>query len=329
VGAAGLALCTGAYFTTVGRRLLLRVIDPSVARLMIGCAIGVLIGMPTVLRQYEFLLLSMDMYSSGYRDVTHMSMPFAEHLRWYLNFYFGVIAPDALVRGLLAAGVALALIRRDRRVLPIVAGAFAFFVSKPMSLIPAPHHVILWLPFFAIIAGYPVAAAAEWWPTRWRGRTAVAPLGVGLLLVALVFFTTLGPRSVSEVSKRDIERLDNVEHASDWLKHNTDIHAIIAVSYFCFNADVFYTWIRSLEVPVPSFVLDGRNYIIWWGYGSALRGKTGYACATREDIRSIKTRIDEVSPGEGTDPFSDVRFRPLHTFGTGSNEVTLFSFDYR
>lgn len=132
------------------------------------------------------------------------------------------------------------------------------------------------------------------------------------------------PRNTSLVN----ERLDNILSAGDWIKRNTEAGATVAVSYFCFNPDIFFTWMRALEVPVPASHLDGRDYLIWWGSRSSFR-KAGYALATRDDVDSLKRRTDENAPGEGTDPFTDSGFRPLQTFGTGNSMVTLFRLDYK
>ena len=103
----------------------------------------------------------------------------------------------------------------------------------------------------------------------------------------------------------------------------------MAISYFCLNPDAFYTWLRSLEVPVPLSVFDGREYLIWRGDRSTLRGRTGYACATPSDVVSIKANLDVQSFGEGTDPYSDPRFERVATFGSGPDEVDLFHFGQR
>jgi hypothetical protein len=84
-----------------------------------------------------------------------------------------------------------------------------------------------------------------------------------------------------------------------------------------------------VRVPVPAGAVDGRDYVIWWGHASALRGRDGYACVTPSDLDSIKDRLDIKEPGEGTNPYSDARFHRLASFGSGANEVDLFHFDYK
>jgi len=57
--------------------------------------------------------------------------------------------------------------------------------------------------------------------------------------------------------------LQNIGRATAWIKQNTQPQGSVAISYFCLNPDAFYTWLRSLEVPVPLSVFDGAN--TWCG----------------------------------------------------------------
>jgi hypothetical protein len=122
--------------------------------------------------------------------------------------------------------------------------------------------------------------------------------------------------------------MKNIDRLTGWLKRNTEAGSTIAIGYFCFNPDVFYTWLEYLDVPVPSGVRDGRSYIIWWGHARALEGKRGYACATPRDVVNMKTVLDLAEPGQGVDPFTDRRFTAVQRFGQGTNEVVLFRFDF-
>jgi len=117
--------------------------------------------------------------------------------------------------------------------------------------------------------------------------------------------------------------------ATQWIKSNVEPKTTVAIAYRCFNPDVFYAWLKSLEVTVPPEALDGREYLIGWAQGSALQGKSGFACVTREDLPMIKTRADPTSPGQGTDPYTDRRFTPVLSFGSGVRQVDLLRFDYR
>ena len=56
-----------------------------------------------------------------------------------------------------------------------------------------------------------------------------------------------------------------------------------------------------MSVSVPASVFDGRNYMVWWGTNSALKGLKGYVCMTPSDLVA-KHQIDITSPGEGVDP---------------------------
>src|SRR5207344_917283 len=112
----------------------------------------------------------------------------------------------------------------------------------------------------------------------------------GVLVLAVTQFApgpvvTPAKAMISEVRTR------NIEHATEWIKTHVEPKGTVAISYYCFNPDVFYAWATFLHVPVPPQAFDGRNYRIWWGHGSVLKGIAGYACATRQDVPHIKTRI--------------------------------------
>ena len=140
---------------------------------------------------------------------------------------------------------------------------------------------------------------------------------------------TLGPTVVSASAVAANERLQNVSQATAWIRRNAEPHASVAIAYHCFNPDVFYAWMRSSGVPVPDAVLDGRDYIIWWGHKSVLKGKSGYACASAEDVAWLKNGVDALTPGEGTDPFADGRFTAVRSFGMATGQVTVFRFGYQ
>ena len=118
----------------------------------------------------------------------------------------------------------------------------------------------------------------------------------------------------------------NIERATAWIKQHTPTDSIVAVAYFCFNADTFYSWLEALAVPVPASVDDGRSYRIWWGHQSALRGQTGYACATPSDVDAMKTKLELAMPGEGTDPYTDKAFVRVASFGKDGSQVDVFRF---
>ena len=122
--------------------------------------------------------------------------------------------------------------------------------------------------------------------------------------------------------------MTSIVSATQWIKKNTEPDAPIAITYFCFNSDIFFLWLRTVAVPVPPSVLDGRHYITWWGERSALKGLQGYACVSPHDLDSIKFRLDLASPGEGTDPYTEKQFRILKSFGQAENRIDVFRFSF-
>jgi len=328
---AGLAIVVAALARVSPRaRVLVRSLGSSPSVLLLGGAVlGMGIGMPTIFTQWDHFVQSYVMYTTTYRDFDRASLSFFEKIWWVFRFYIPVIAPERTALLLLGIGAVAIVLGRDKRLVAVLVGALSFFVARPLTLRAAPHHVILWLPLFAIVMAYPIAWV---WHCRSSTRPAVQRLSWIVALVGMAFLGMLVNELLPTFTavRRSVmsseERLRNVAEASDWIGTHTRNDAVIAVAYYCFNAGVFYAWLRVLEVPVPAYVLDGREYVIWWGDRSTLAGKAGYAMATPLDVASLKNRTDEVAPGEGTDPFTERRFTPLARFGADGATVTVFRF---
>lgn len=326
ISALGAALLL--YRARATRALVVRVLSPDVIKLLLGCCAGGVLGNPTVLWQYKYFLQSVEMYSR-YRDWDRMQWPFLKNAAWYLQRHVQAIAPDTITLVFFCAGAIWILIARDRKVIPFLIGAVLFFFSKPLTLVASPHHVILWLPFVFIVCAYPLAKLVDRIPRHTIFGEASAIAILAAVVLGCVMSLTSGPQLARAAVFATEGRLQNIGRATAWIKQNAQPQSPVAISYFCFNPDTFYTWLGTLEVPVPPSVFDGREYLIWWGHRSALRGKTGYACATPSDVISIKTKLDLQFPGEGTDPYADPGFERVATFGSGPDEVDLFHFDLR
>ncbi len=308
--------------------LVVRILSPDHVKLLVGFGAGLVLGNPTVFWQRAHFFQSLQMYS-GYLDRDRLHWPFVQNLKWYVGHYLDIIAPDRLTWVLLCLGCITILAARDRKLLPYLLGAGLFFFSKPLTVVAAPHHVILWLPFFFVVCAYPVGKLCELLSDRLPYGNAWATAALACVLFFSFTHLTAGPSTASANALVSEARLHNIERATGWIKTHAEPKATVAISYFCFNPDTFYAWLAQLRVPLPPEAFDGREYLIWWGHASVLRGKTGYACATRSDVISMKTNLDFASPGEGTDPYTDLRFTPAVSFGSGADEVDLFRFDYR
>jgi hypothetical protein len=305
-----------------------RYTHPRILALIAGCCVGCLVGTPTILWQYKFFLQSISSYSSSYFDLNRTSWPLLKNVAWFVKFYGSLIAPDKLSLLLMIVGAAIILIRRDKLVIPFLVGGLLFFVSKPINLIAAAHHFILWLPFYGIVAGYGPAVAYDAIRRRLPHGQAIAGIALVVLLAVLALIMHAGPISARANMRGTEQRMQRIATATDWIHKNTAPDAVVAVSYYCFNPDIFYTWLRSLEVPEPDFVFDGRRYLIWWGQRSALQGMKGYAVAMPQDLEAIKHRNDQISPGQGTDPYKDTGFERIQSFGLNPSEVDVFRFDF-
>jgi hypothetical protein len=319
----------------LGLRLIVR-IKPIVDRylnarilvLVTGCSLGCLVGTPTILWQYRYFLGSINGYSSGYFDRDRATWPLLKNIAWFLKFYMQLIAPDDFTLALLAAGAILILIRRDRLAIPFLAVSALFFVSKPINLIAAPHHIIMWLPFYGIVAGYGIAKAYDAFPRGVQYANALRGVGLVLFLAALGLTMSPGPMHVQANTRATEERMRGIGMATDWMHQNTEPNAVVAVSYFAFNSDIFYTWLQSLGVPEPKYIWDGRRYLIWWGDRPPLKGLKGYAITMPQELQSyLKQWSSQTSPGQGTGSLHDGEFQRIKAFGKEPNEVDVYRFD--
>ena len=302
-----------------------RILHPRVFVLLGGAVAGVLAGTPTILWNPRYFFESIQMYTTSYVDIERMAWPLARHVAWLFGFYMRGIATDWLSLSLIALGAVLIVIRRDRRLMPFLIGALLFFVSRPLNTAPFQHQMVPWIPLFAVVAGYGPALVYHWLP-RVRYSAVLRPASFAGLLIVMACVMEWGPRTTALKADRDQQRLSNIALATDWIHAHAEPEAAVAISYYCFNSDVFFAWLRFLEVPLPPSP-DRRRYLIWWGEHSALTGLKGYACATRRDVDNNR-RLDLRTPGEGADPFTQAGFQHAATFGANSSEVDVFRFDF-
>jgi len=317
------------------RAMLLRVAGPEAVKIAMGCLGGFLLANFTVIPQYRYFLGSMEMYSRGYIDWQRTTWPLWTNIRWYLGFYLKVFAPDTIAMALLLVSMIWIAVSRSRRLLPYLLVFLAFFVSKPLNLIAAAHHTLLWLPCFAVLCAFPAAKLYS----MAAGRAAIRPawrlVAVGAsaaLFAAVALQLTNGPRHAAEYARHTQVRLGNISEASDWIGYRTPRDATVAMSYACFNPGVFYAWMQSMEVPVPRSELDGRTYLVWWGKRAELEGVAGYACAVGGRLPGVAedNALSIADLSQVADVYHDPAFQRVASFGSGGgDEVDLFRFDFR
>jgi 4-amino-4-deoxy-L-arabinose transferase-like glycosyltransferase len=316
------------------RPVLLRALSPEAIKIGIGCLSGLLLANFTAIPQYRFFLSSMDLYSGSYIDWQRTAWPLWTNIRWYIGFYLKVFAPDTVLMVLLLASVIWIVISRNRRLLPYLLAFVVFFVSKPLNLRALPHHTLPWLPYFAILCAFPMAqiysilASRSAIHPKWR---MVAPAAAVVMFAAIAVQLTNGPRYAADSAVHSQERLQRISQATDWIKLYTPVKTSVALSYFCFNPDVFYMWLQGMDVPIPASEFDGRRYLIWWGRRDALKGIAGYACGTGGG-KANSANVDKLAiadPDQVVDLYHDPAFRHVASFGNDLNEVDLFSFDFR
>ena len=321
------------YRSPAIRPILIRAAGPETIKVGIGTVCGFLLSNPMLIPRFRHFLQTIEMYSLDYQDWTRSTWPLWKNIRWYVAFYARNFAPDRVLGLLLVGGAILAVASGGRRLRPYLLTLVGFFVSKPLNMIAAPHHTLLWLPFFALLCGYPVARlydfvrARDAGSVKWRlaagGAAAAAYLAIALSL-------SNGPAMAASQVQGDRARLANIEKASDWIHDNTRLDSTVAISNPCFNPDIFYTWMKSLDVPVPAQVFDGRQYVIWFGIRGTISGLAGYACTAGPD--GMPANWDNralTDPKHVSDPNREPGFQRVAAFGNGVNEVDIFRFDFR
>jgi hypothetical protein len=205
-----------------------------------------------------------------------------------------------------------------------------FFLSKPVNLIAAPHHIIPWLPFYFIVASYPLAVIYVAYKDRvagWKINSAFA-----LILILISTQLTNGPREAGLNARGANVRLANVAQAATWMNTHLANGETIATEYYCFNSDMFYTWLQGLEVSVPAKLFTPDQHMIWWGRRNGLAGRSGFACLTRPDVAAVRAGMTpaEIAGGQQVaDPYADPAFQQVASFGQQPDEVDVFRFDFR
>ena len=316
------------------RPALLRAASPEAIKIGMGCGGGFLLANFTVIPQYRFFLGSLEGFSGSYIDWQRTTWPLWTNIRWYVGFYLKVFAPDTVLMILLLTSVIWIVISRNRRLLPYLLAFIAFFVSKPLNLRAAPHHALPWLPYFAILCAFPVAEIYSILVRRaalhpkWRLAASGA---AALLFAAIALELTNGPHHAADSAGFSQERLRHISQATDWIKLHTPSDTTVAVSYFCFNPDIFYVWLQGMGVPWPVSEYDGRKYIIWWGKRDQLEGLAGYACGISGGPSGLADldKLAVADPNQVVDLYRDPAFQRVATFANEYNSVDLFHFDFR
>jgi len=320
------------YYIKRTRPALLRVASPEAIKIGMGCFAGFLLANFTIVRQYRFFLDSMERYSASYIDWQRTTWPLWTNIRWYVSFYLKIFAPDRAVASLLLASVIWIVLSRNRRLLPYLFAFLVFFVSKPLNLRAAPHHTLAWLPCVAILCAFPMAEIYSILVSRaaihpnWRLAASGA---AAVLFAAIALQLTNGPRQAAGEAQYSQSRLRHISEASDWIKLHTPSNSTVAVSYYCFNPDIFYVLLQGMDVPVPVSELDGRNYIVWWGERDRLEGLAGYACGAGGASADPAKDLAIADPKAVVDVYRDAAFQRVASFGNDLNAIDLFRFDFR
>ena len=161
--ALSIVVLAAGYWVPKTRPLVWKIVTPGLVQLLAGAAFGVLLGVPTAFLRIDAFLESVDFYeASQYLDPVAAHLPFIQKWTSLFHTYLPVIFPDKTVAMLFVAAACLTLtVPRLRRLAPYLIVALAFFISRPLGLVRAPHHVALWIPFYAAVSAIPFAVVAN------------------------------------------------------------------------------------------------------------------------------------------------------------------------
>ncbi len=325
-----IALLGAAYLFPATRPLVWKTVTPASIILLAGVGLGLVLGVPTAIIRYDAFLQSVDFYQSPqYYDPVAAHLPLFEKIASLFRFYVPRVLPDWAAAILFLAGASLILIfPRWRRLTPYLIVALAFFVSRPLGLLHAPHHVALWAPFYAIVCSVAFAAFTGLFETK---NITLRYLTAAIAIATLFWLRMEMPDSSGNLKATmagHIERTRNVALFDAWLSSQGDNASTVMVTFYCFDQGIFYNWYRTLGLFVPRAYDAGPREELWWGNQSALKARSGLACLSNMDLPVLK-EWELRQRGEGLDPLHDSRFHLIQSFGHGLNQVDVMQFDFR
>lgn len=325
--AAVLILGSSLYGFARTRRFVLAVAPPAFVKVLLGFGVGLIAAVPTLPGQRLYFLQSAQGYSSGYTDFFRASWSVWRSLIWLVDHYVKIVAPATVAVAFLVLGAILIAVLRDRGAIPYLVIALLFFVSKPINLASAPHHIIPWMPYYAIVAAYPLARCAS----LLRARLSSSVVGALFAVVLGIgwFLLPNGAKGAATTVRLSQIRLNNVASATAWAESHVSKDEWFATAYFCLNSDAAYQWISSMDVKVPPSYFGTYRPMIWWGRRSDLAGRYGYACVTGPDVTAARSGLPQSEWYKAPDPYHDPAFQKAATFGTGDLAVDVFRFDFR
>jgi hypothetical protein len=161
---------------------------------------------------------------------------------------------------------------------------------------------------------------------KWRLAASGA---AAVLFAAVALQLTNGPRNAADWAGLSQVRLQHISEATDWIKLHTPSNSTIAVSYYCFNSEIFYVTLQGAGVPWPVSEFDGRNYIVWSDRRDQLEGLAGYACGAAVGMGDLTNNLAIADPKGVVDVYHDPAFQRVASFGNDLNAIDLFRFDFR
>ena len=215
---------------------------------------------------------------------------------------------------------------RYRGLLPYLLVAVGFFISKPLDLRRAVHHIALWIPFYAIVCSVPFAALGSVATKQNRARYLAPAAGVVALILLRVAVKD-NPADLRLNMADNLERIHNIERSRNWIQSHPPKGATVMVAFYCFGPEIFYQWFAEVGLKIPAQEYKG-DFELWWGNRTPLKGRHGYACLTPVDIPAMDA-WELRKAGDGINPLRDQHFHMLQAFGQGPGQIDVLDFDFR
>jgi hypothetical protein len=325
----------------IARRGMNRLVNSQVPAVVMGCLLGAILGLPTILWQRNYFLGAIEMFIDRNKSGVFQTGNILDTVQLYL---FGYVRDQRFYHS--EQGVCLSIVH----VFLLGAGLatlvwFGFRSRKKWLLYALPicgligllaqhgkiqtaRHIASWLPYFAIMMALPVGAFFEGFALRWRHFLVLIPAISGLAY--------LGYRTSELVVRPNIdlflEKNFLMPRMDEWLDRKAD-KSLTSFHVCCETADaeVILSWMRMNGVSLPEKIRDAHfKRTIWFGEKQVLEaaGK-GYIVISKNTYKGFYLDYySHVDASKAVDPAVDPHFKLATEIKGPSNTWLIYEFDF-
>lgn len=309
----------------ITRLLLQKLIYSSFVTVCSGFVVGIFLGVPTILWSGNYLLASVENFSSRNK----LGQDFINNLFDVINFFLfglgewwkiGFIPPTDLLGSteigviytylhafLLIAGLFTILKTRNRLFYPILIGAILGVLCQYGKL-QTTRHLTAWLPYFLMIMALPVALLYEKCEEISKNKKQIYRL-FSLAAVAIIYKVQVN--SLQTIRGHFQEKTVLLPETDKWLNEHTQ--ASDKVFHTCcepINEETIFDWMQRNGVKIPKGIKKSDQAVIWFGDKEPLtQVKKGYiVISTNTFSEQYIDYYKKMRPESLIDPFTDSHF---------------------